>query len=42
MRAAQALAGRARDAAELRELLVMCGLISPHAARRARLAWRQA
>lgn len=40
MRAAQFLAGQAADAAELRELLVMVGLISPQAGHRARLARR--
>jgi hypothetical protein len=38
MHAAAVLAAASRDAGELRELLVMVGLISPHAARRARLA----
>jgi hypothetical protein len=40
MRAARFLAGHAADAAELRELLVMVGLISPQAAYRDRLARR--
>ncbi len=40
MRVASVLAAHAHDAAELRELLVMAGLISPHAARRARRARR--